>query len=251
MAKLIKNGSTVIFSSDGIVDIQDPPNLFHIRYVNTTNVSIKYGINPLESKYIFDGVYADLLNGDIIPIPYTEQTLKDLIGSFDSGGGGAESGKHGLVDYSDLATQTVPVTLFSGVWTDVPNDGAGANSETGFLPDNVTSLIDVSNGYLDFTELTLGSDLIIRNSFDVNPSTNNALLESRYVLGTGLGEYTLLTSSRRLDDGSGKPYPSERGGFYLYMGNLNTLDNPGKLQVRLSSDGILERSGVAIKIYRR
>jgi hypothetical protein len=111
--------------------------------------------------------------------------------------------------------------------------------------------MDTSNGSLDFTELTLGSDVLIRIDFNVTPQTNNALLESRYVLGTGAGLYSLPIVSRRLDSGAGIPYSSEKGSFYIYMGDTNTLDNPGTLQVKLSTGGTLVNNGLAIKVYKK
>jgi hypothetical protein len=157
----------------------------------------------------------------------------------------------GFVDYNDSATATTPVTLIKDVWTDVPNDKLGAFTNTAYLPSDTTNLMDGSTGYLDFSELTLGSDILIRIDFIVTPNTNNALIESRYVLGQGAGEYSLPIRSRRLDSGSGIGYSSEKGAFYIYMGDTNTLGGVGKLQVKLSTGGELVNNGVAIKIYRK
>ena len=77
------------------------------------------------------------------------------------------------------------------------------------------------------------------------------MLETRYVLGQGAGEYALPVRSRRLDSGSGIPYASEKGSFYIYMGDNNTLGGVGKLQMRLSTAGTMVNNGVAIKIYKK
>tara|TARA_R110002167_G_scaffold15473_1_gene61455 strand:+ start:281 stop:1051 length:771 start_codon:yes stop_codon:yes gene_type:complete len=169
----------------------------------------------------------------------------------ESGGGSDVSAHHGFFDYNDTSTSTSSISLLADVWANVPNDGLGTFTNIDYIPTGMTKLMDTSNGSLDFTELTLGSDVLIRIDFNVTPQTNNALLESRYVLGTGAGLYSLPIVSRRLDSGAGIPYSSEKGSFYIYMGDTNTLDNPGILQVKLSTGGTLVNNGLAIKVYKK
>ena len=165
-----------------------------------------------------------------------ESRLSDLEGSI------------GLVDYND---STGSISLIADTWTDVPNDTAGAFTNLTYLPDGITSLMDPVTGYLDFSELSLGDGIQIRIDFSVNPSINNSGLECRYVLGGGAGEYALTVFEKRLDRGSGIEYSSDKGSFFIYMGDLNTKDNAGKLQVKLSSNGTLTNAGVAIQILRK
>ena len=150
----------------------------------------------------------------------------------------------GFVDYNDT---TGDIALTSDTWTDVPNNGLGSFTNTTYIPEGVTSVMDNSTGYLDFTDLDLGQELRIRNDFIITPNTNNALLQVRYVLGGGLGEYTLLHWSERLDSGSGIDYQRVIS-FPIYMGDANTRDNPGKLQVKLSAPGTLNNNGSYISI---
>lgn len=185
----------------------------------------------------------------------TPEELYDLLESLfflDKSNSGGDVGDHfGFLDYNDASTASSPITLSSDTWTDVPNDKLGSFTNTGYGPNGVTNLIDGATGYLDFSDLTLGSDIMIRIDFVVTPNTNNALLETRYVLGQGAGEYALPVRARRLDSGSGIPYSSEKGSFYIYMGDTNTLGGVGKLQVKLSANGTLKSNGVAIKIYKK
>jgi hypothetical protein len=159
----------------------------------------------------------------------------------------ALSDSNGFLDYNDTSTSSTPLSLVSGVWTDIPNDGLGAFTNKNYRPANVTEVLDVSTGYLDFSQLELGSELILRNDFSVTPSTNNSLLEVRYLLGTGAGEYALQFWSERLDSGSGIPYQRVTN-FPIYMGDTNTRDNPGRLQVKLSTSGSLVNAGVYASI---
>lgn len=156
----------------------------------------------------------------------------------------SNNAKSGFADYNDT---TGDVSLTADTWTDVPNDTLGTFTNTTYIPSGVTTLIDDSTGYLDFTDLDLGREIFVRNDFNINPSTNNALLQVRYVLGTGAGEYALLFWSERLDSGSGVDYPRVVT-FPIYMGDTNTRDNPGKLQVKLSTPGTLNNNGSYISV---
>ena len=153
----------------------------------------------------------------------------------------------GFMDYNDA---TGDVTLVADRWTDVPNNGLGAFTNKTYKPSVVNEVMDTSTGYLDFSDLTLGSEIGIRNDFTVTPNTNNSLLQLRYLLGQGDGEYPLLFWSERLDSGSGIPY--QRVPFFkIYMGDLNTQGGVGKLQVKLSTNGVINNAGSYISINIR
>lgn len=158
-----------------------------------------------------------------------------------------ETIKNGFIDYND---NTGDVAIVADTWTDVPNNGLGAFTNKLYKPTDVNDVIDTSTGYLDFSELTLGSQLIIRNDFSITPSTNNSLLELRYLLGQGAGEYSLLFWSERLDNGSGIPYQRVPI-FTIYIGDTNTQGGVGKLQIKLSSNGTLNNAGSYINIQLR
>ena len=167
-----------------------------------------------------------------------------------SGGGGGSydvADNFGFIDYNDSSSS---VSLLTDTWTDVPNDGAGPFSNSTYKPNPVTDVMDTSTGYLDFSDLTLGSEIYVRNDFSVNPTTNNALLEVSYVLGQGASEYRLLFWSERLDNGSGIDYQRVIT-FPIYMGDTNTQGGVGKLQVKLSTPGTLNNNGSYISIKLR
>ena len=167
-----------------------------------------------------------------------------------SGGGGAGTGQ-GFIDYNDTSTTATPLVLSSDVWTTIPNDGLGSFSNDTYKPDGVTELMNVASGAIDPTELTLGDTMLIRNDFVVTPGTNNTLLEFRYTLGTGGGSYTLEKIIGRLDSGSGQPYRFSLATDLIYLGDLNTRDNPIILQAKLSANGTLINAGSAIQVLKR
>ena len=157
----------------------------------------------------------------------------------------------GIADYNDTSTASTPVTLVQDVWTTIPNNGQGAFTNTSYLPKGVTALMDTSTGAFDFSELNLGDNCFIRNDFTVNPNTNNALLQLRYKLGAGAGEYTLETIIGRLDSGSGSDYRFSLVPDMIYMGDTNTKDNPIVLQIKLSTNGHFTNAGSAIGVVKR
>ena len=159
-----------------------------------------------------------------------------------SGGGIplSTTSKTGWMDYNDASGS---FSISANTWTDIPNDGAGAFTNKGYKPASVSEVLDTSTGYLDFSDLPLGSEIALRNDLTVTPNTNNALLEMRYVLGGGAGEYALNFLAERLDSGSGIAYQRVTT-FPIYMGDTNTKGNPGKLQVRLSTPGTVQNAGV-------
>jgi len=156
----------------------------------------------------------------------------------------------GFIDYNDTSTTVTPLVLLADTWTTIPNDGLGAFTNKNFLPKGVTDLMDNTTGAIDPSQLALGDDFIVRNDFRVSPNINNALLKFRYQLGNGGNEYNLETNLGRLDDGSGKYYRYSLTTDYIYMGDLNTLNNPIKLQVNLSTDGTLINAGSVIRVFK-
>jgi len=157
----------------------------------------------------------------------------------------------GIVDYNDATTSVTPIALTTNTWTTITNDGAGAFTNTAYLPEGVTSLMDTATGEFDFSQLSLGDNAFVRNDFTVTPNTNNALLSLRYQLGASGASYTLETIIGRLDSGSGQPYRFSLTPQMIYMGDTNTKDNPVKLQIKLSSNGSVVNAGSSIGIVRR
>jgi len=177
-------------------------------------------------------------------MPGVNRLLQDILAATSSSGG------DGFIDYNDTSTTASPLVLLADTWTTIPNNGLGSFTNKAYPPKDVTELMDNSTGAIDPTQLSLGDDFIVRNDFRVSPNINNALLKFRYQLGNGGGTYNLETNLGRLDDGSGKYYSFSLTTDYIYMGDLNTLNNPIKLQANLSTDGLLINSGSVIKVFK-
>lgn len=156
----------------------------------------------------------------------------------------------GFIDYNDTATSTAPISLLSGVWTRVPNNGLGAFTNKAYLPYGVTELM-TSDGFIDPTELSLGDIMLIRNDYTITPSTNNQSVQFRYTLGGNGGEYFLNKTLGRMDEGSGIPYRYSLNTDEIYMGDLNTQGHPIGIEVKTSGGGNLVNAGTVISVIRR
>lgn len=157
----------------------------------------------------------------------------------------------GFIDYNDTGTASSPITLTSDTWTTVTNNGSGAFTNTNYPPANVTQLMNLPSGFFDFSQLSLGDYVLIRNDFTVTPQTNNASLLLRYQLGNGGGVYFLEKRLGRLDEGSGIGYRLSLSPDLIYMGDENTRNNPCLLQVKLTTPGSLVNAGSVISVVKR
>ena len=157
----------------------------------------------------------------------------------------------GFIDYNDTSTASSPIPLVADTWTDVPNDGLGGFTNKNYRPAGVSELLDESTGQFDFSDLSLGDTVLIRNDITVTPNVNNSSLELRYQLGAGGGLYYLQKRLGRLDEGSGIGYRISLATDLIYMGDENTRDNPGILQVKLTSAGSFVNAGCAIQVIKR
>jgi len=158
---------------------------------------------------------------------------------------------NGFIDYNDTSTSTTPLNLLADTWVTLPNDGLGAFTNKTYAPSGITEMMDSSTGELDFTQLALGTNLIIRNDYEVTPNVNNAQLQIRYSLGGNGGGYSLPTKLGRLDSGSGVGYRFTLKPDYIYIGDTNTRDNPGAIQIKLSAAGTAVNYGSVIGVIKQ
>lgn len=154
----------------------------------------------------------------------------------------------GWIDYNDT---TGNVSMTADTWTIIPNNGLGSFTNKLYPPADTVELMNIATGAIDPTSLDLGDFILIRNDFTVTPTINNSALDFRYTLGAGEGAYTLQQSLGRLDRGSGIGYRFALRVDSIYMGDTNTRDNPIGLQVRCSSDAILNNAGSVIEVIKR
>jgi hypothetical protein len=239
MIKLIKVGINVVFIS------LDSPSItpYVIYYLRGEQFGSLFQFFYHENAITQRKSSSCFVN--YLGVPFDDANLLDFINSINDIE--YQPNKVGFIDYNDT---TGDVSITSDTWIDIPNNGLGAFSNDKYKPFGVSELLDTSTGYIDTTELSLGETILIRNDYSVKPNTNNALLRFRYVLGSGVNEYTLEKTVSRLDSGSGQFYRFSLEPDLIYMGDLNTKDNPIKLQINLSTKGTLLNAGSVIQTVK-
>jgi len=153
-----------------------------------------------------------------------------------------------VLGFQDYNNTIGDISVAAETWTTLLNNGQGAftNLQYNTIPD----LVDYTGTQnFTFSELNLGDSVYIRTDFTFTPQVNGATLEVRYQLGAGAGLYTLPRGLGSLTNGAGIPYRFVELS-YIYMGDLNTRDNPGVLQVKCSEAGTVNYAGCAIKVVR-
>lgn len=153
----------------------------------------------------------------------------------------------GFADYNNAGGA---LALDADTWVTLTNDGAGGYTNLTYLPPGVARLVDTSTGALDFSDLALGDELLVRQDIAITPAVNGAQVEMRVKLGSGGGEYYLTYRLGTLNQGAAVAYPLNQN-LPLYMGDANTLGAPGVVQVRCSEAASVVNNGSYITLKRR
>lgn len=152
----------------------------------------------------------------------------------------------GFADYNNAGGA---LALDADTWVTLTNDGAGGYTNLTYMPPGVARLVDTSTGALDFSDLALGDELLVRQDIAITPAVNGAQVEMRVKLGSGGGEYYLTYRLGTLNQGAAVAYPLNQN-LPLYMGDANTLGAPGVVQVRCSEAASVVNNGSYITLKR-
>lgn len=155
---------------------------------------------------------------------------------------------NGFISYSHSGTTQ---NLTANTWTNLLNDGEGFNTTRDtFAPKGVTKLLDISTGFLDLTQLSVGDVVLVRNDYTITPSIDNALLEFRYEVESINGVFTLPKSLGRMDTGAGVEYRYGLDLDYIYIGSEIVKNTPIKLQIRVSEDSVVKNGGTIVHVLK-
>lgn len=154
----------------------------------------------------------------------------------------------GVADYNDSATSVTPISII-GDNTSVylTNDALGAFTNEAYLPQGITSLYDSSTNSLDFSELPLGSKVDYRLDIDVTTTGSNQEVVIEIDLGINQSPYTLQSASRVFK--AAGTYKINVSNF-IYIGDINTKDNPAKFKIRSDGNATIVNNGIALGIYK-
>lgn len=155
----------------------------------------------------------------------------------------------GYFNYSDLASQSVPLVYTSGAPLKLTNDGLGGQTELTYKPLNVSKLWNSITNQFDFSELKIGDELFVR--FNINVITSAINQEFRLYLSCAVGGVF--------------PYIISDGDFFfktpgnhqvgvvipLYIGQLDTKNFPSELIFSSSNDAEITMNSIYISTKRR
>lgn len=97
----------------------------------------------------------------------------------------------GGFDYHDLATQTTPLAYVSGD-LQLTNDILGANTFLSQPPYGITSVWDEETNTFDFSQLSVGDEVLLRVHINITTTGVNQISSLRLLLGEGTAnEYSL------------------------------------------------------------
>lgn len=129
------------------------------------------------------------------------------------------------------------------------NDEAGPNTQKDYAPPGVTDLWDASTNRLDFSELELADMVGIRIDIDVTTTATNQEFELALNLAIGTGiAYTIPLTLRQV-----KAASTKRIGVMteVYVGNVETRDNPGSIVFSSPSNATIQVRGWYIRAIQR
>jgi hypothetical protein len=164
-------------------------------------------------------------------------------------GGSADNIRGGILDYNDSLTAVTPISVPSGlVDIDITNDGLGSFTNKSYAPVGVTDIWNSSTNLFDFSQLSLGDMIDIRVDLTVTTTSPNQLVEIDLALGIGGAQYSIPFSRNVYKNASAQNVNRYNG---IYMGDLNTLNNPAKFVVRSDAPAIVLVNGWYCKVLKR
>lgn len=148
----------------------------------------------------------------------------------------------GVEDHADDTTGAQ--TLTSGVFLDVANNGAGANSISTHRIPGKTTLYDVVNDEFDFTSYSLGDQILVRVDTDLVAGAVNTVFT--ITIEFGLTAFTYELNTDPIYFKSAGTYPNIITYYKFDLQDGNTRDKPAKVKVKADSSG----SSVTVNGYR-
>lgn len=154
----------------------------------------------------------------------------------------------GITGFQDYNNASGDFAVSANTWTTVTNDGLGAYTSKVYSTEGVVDLMD-SQGRLVFDDLIRGDAVLVRTDLSVTPSVNGTSIEIRWNLGSEF-PYSLATKLGFIDDGAGR---ASQFVFlsHIYLGDPNTVNGVGELQIRTSEDSVVNNAGSAIQLLVR
>lgn len=194
---------------------------------------IKAQSTKLGSKVWLDGFKIEFDDRGLgIPSRYTQATDKQLFQfSF---------------DYNDSGT---PIAYTSGNVV-LSNDGAGAFTNTDFIPIENIGIYSVLNDEFSFGSLELGDAVFIRLDIDVTTTANNQVINTYIELGESGSEYKVYFSPHQIFKSIGT-YENITVERRITMLNSETLNNVGRIYFNSDNNATVVVNGFNVTVLTK
>lgn len=213
----------------------------------TFGVGNKYILSQSTNIFVrFEGV--DMKGGTPLAGPFTGQLLPYFVSQVHAYTIVPLS-SFGFVDCSNSGGAQ---SLTINTWTTLLNDCAGVYTNTDYLPIGVTQLVDPVTGKLDFSELSIGDQVIIRHTLDITPNSNGQTFQLRHLVGQSGQEYDLpVNIPAKMEQGGGIPTGRFTISDVIYIGNENTRLGGALPQLKVNGNASVQYHGVYIGVTKR
>jgi len=155
----------------------------------------------------------------------------------------------GTFHYADLATQTTPISVTSGVETLLTNDALGAYTNISNAPYGVPTVYNADTNEFDFSSLSVGDLIHIRPDLLIDLTGTNTSYEIYMKLAIGTASEWILdlsTSERKSTDAF------KKNAFIGFdIGNEDTLNAPAKIFIKTDANATVKVNGWYIEVLRK
>jgi len=174
------------------------------------------------------------------------EILEEILAATGSGSLPADNLTAGFFDYNDDGLATISHT--GGNDTAITNNADGAFTNKTYPPSGVTDVWDDVADEFDWTELKLGDMVDIRLDIEVTTSSANQEITVELELAQGAGTYRIPFLQLFYKTAGIKKVGAFTG---IYMGDTNTLDNPGQFIFTSANNATIKVNGWYCKILVR
>lgn len=155
----------------------------------------------------------------------------------------------GWADFNDLATATTPLLITAaGGWTVIPNDKLGAQTNTSFLPEGITSGLLTDNKF-DFSQFNVGDMFEYRLDLVVTTTVPNQNTLTRIRMGIGSDDEFSSVLTQLQYKSSGVNYVNRFSGAYI--GSENIKNYPTCFEIMSDANASVKVNGFYIKCILR
>lgn len=152
----------------------------------------------------------------------------------------------GFFDYNDDGLATISHS--GGATTPITNNANGASTNKLFPPATITDVWDDIANEFDFTQLKLGDMVDIRLDIEVTTSSVNQEITVELELAQGAGTYRIPFLQLSYKAAGLKKVGAFTG---IYMGDTNTLNNPGQFIFTSVDNATIKVNGWYCKVLIR